>query len=283
MHPITHRSFVVGMALGASALCQPSIAQAPQTPVADIVGLKVGSSYEQIVEALEARDDVSAVETAQQWLRQSHGVATRQLLRASDGTACAEGETARKTGGKVQCETTGGHFQGRKGVTHEIVVAFAGMPGKESAVSIWRRSAFPKDAAPTVAALEQALHEKYGKPHVRQTESGYWSMTHRAGAINLNWIYLPNGRPITGNDALRHRCVNGPKPWFTTKHSWNKGCGMTVRAEIRPQPGSRLLAGELNVSVVEQRALIGQLGRFDADLKRAVEESSRGKAKKLDF
>ncbi len=258
-------------------------ARAQSGPVGDIVGLEAGMDFDNIVSVIEQRDDVAPIEIAEQWIRQSHGVPTRQLLRAANGTACAEGEGAQRSGGHIRCNTFGGRFEARKDITNEIIVAFVGMPEHETAGSIWRRIAFPDGSNPTVAGLEEALAEKYGKPHIRQTESGYYSTTHRSGATNLNWIYAPDGSPISNNDSLKHRCVNGPKPWFTTKHSWNGGCGLTVRAEILPVPGNRLLAQELNVTVVHQKDLIARIGQFDAELKAAVEKQAGGKAKKQDL
>jgi hypothetical protein len=258
-------------------------ARAQSGPVGDIVGLEPGMDFDTIVSLIKKREDIGPIETAEQWIRQNHGVPTRQLLRAADGTSCAEGEGAQPSGGHILCNTFGGRFEARKDITNEIVVAFVGMPEKETAGSLWRRNFYPDGANPTVSGLEEALAEKYGMPHIRQTESGYYSTTHRTGAINLNWVYAPNGSPITNNDSLKQRCVNGPKPWFTTNHSWNGGCGLTVRAEILPVPGNRLLAQELHITVVHQKDLIAALGQFDTELKAAVEKQAGGKAKKQDL
>jgi len=119
--------------------------------------------------------------------------------------------------------------------------------------------------------------------HFRQTESGYYSTTHRKGATNLGWIYGPDGQRIMKPDSLKQRCVNGPKLWFTAEHNWNAGCGLTIRAEIFPQPGNRLLAQELNVTLVNQKQLVTRLKIFDADLKAAVEEKAGKKGKKPDL
>src|SRR3546814_14095671 len=96
-------------------------------------------------------------------------------------------------------------------------------------------------------------------------------MSHRTGATNLNWIFAANSGRIGNDDSLKHRCVNGPKPWFATEHSWSGGCGLTIRAEILPVPSNSLLVQVLNVSVVNQRELIEALGRFKAEIKRSEE------------
>jgi hypothetical protein len=256
---------------------------AQAAPDADVVGLQAGMSYDAIVKVLESRDELASIETAGQWIRESHGVQTRQLLRASDGIDCAPGESARKARWHVDCETIGDRFQARKNVANQIIVAFIGMPGNETAASVWRRTVFPEGASPSISALEEALVQKYGKPHVRQTDSGYYSMSHRSGATMLNWIYTPDGKPVSASDSLKSRCVNGPKPWFTASHSWNGACGLTLRAEILPVPGQRLLAQELNVTLVRQKDLIDALAQFDADLKLAVQQSAGKAAKKPDL
>src|SRR3546814_20146817 len=84
----------------------------------------------------------SDLETAEQWIRQSHGLPTRQLLRASDGVPCAEGEKATNIGWYAVCDTARGRFGARKEVTHEFVVALTGMPEQEVAGSIRRRPVF---------------------------------------------------------------------------------------------------------------------------------------------
>lgn len=244
--------------------------------VDDIVGLRPGMTLEEVAALVEGRDDVNLVETAEQWIRQSHGIPTRQLLRGSNGVACAEGDPAVRLGGHVVCDTLRGRFEARKDVTNEIIVAFTGLPEAERAGILWRRLLFAKGQTPTVASLAEALTQKYGEAHVHATDSGYYSMSHRPGTTALNWLYDPAGNPIVGNDALRSRCVNGPKPWFAAEHSWNGGCGLTVRAEIIPVPGNNLLALELNVSVLHQRDLLAALNQFDSDLKAAVEKQAEG-------
>ncbi len=254
---------------------------AQSAPPDDIIGLAPGMTFDAVSAVLGKAEGIERVETAPSWIRQNHGIPTRQLLRATNGVPCAAGERAKRPSGADRpCDTFGGRFQAVKNVTEDIIVAFAGMPQQEIAVSIWRRSVFPPDATPTVSNVEAALIEKYGKPHIRQTESGYYSLTHRFGTISLNWIYLPNGRRLTTPDSAKSRCVNGPRPWFGAKHTWNAGCGLTIRAEIVPVPDRRLLAQELNVTTVRQNDLMKALRQFETDLKAQVENQSGRQAKK---
>lgn len=244
----------------------------------DIVGLRPGMTYDEVVALVEGRDDVTLVETAEQWIRQSHGIPTRQLLRAGNGVPCAEGEKPQRVAGHTVCDTLRGRFEARKEGTNEIMVAFTGMPGEERVGIVWRRLVFAEGKSPTVDSLLEALIGKYGEAHIRATDSGYYSMSHRHGTTALNWLYDPTGNAIVGNDTLLSRCVNGPKPWFAADHSWNGGCGLTVRAEIIPVPGNNLLALELNVSVLHQKALLDAMYQFEAEIKAAVEQQAQGAA-----
>src|SRR3546814_14347326 len=134
---IDGRSLVVAALLVGGALLMPpaetATAQAPGSVVDDIVGLRVGMSYDAVVALLEGRDDTPEIETAEQWIRQSHGLPTRQLLRASDGVPCAEGEKATNIGWYAVRDTDSGRFGSRQEVTNEIVVPFTDIADPDAA------------------------------------------------------------------------------------------------------------------------------------------------------
>ncbi len=254
------------------------IAGWPQgSKAADIVGLTTGMSYEEVVAILKKRSDVESIGTSHKWIRQKQSAAQRQLVRGLNGIPCSQEESQKRRsretkGSYVDCETYGKRFRGRKEVTNEIMVGFIGTQGQEVAVSFWQRTRFIDGENPTVASLEKTLVEKYGKPHMRQTESGLFSATHQKGAINLDWIFAADGKPITGPDVFIQRCVNNPKLWFAGDHSWSEACGLTIRAEILSLPGSKLLAEEINVTLVHQNFLVKTLMKFDAEMKSAVKK-----------
>jgi hypothetical protein len=181
--------------------------------------------------------------------------------------------------------TDGGYsFELLQNVTQEFIVAFAGMPGEERAGIIWRRTVFPEDRYPTLSALTEALEEKYGQPHIRATEEGYYSLGHRRGTTTYSWLYMPNGSPVPREEsAHRARCVNGPRPTFQRQMNWNGGCGLTVRAEIVPAEGRPSLARELNVVVMNQRLFNEAFTRFGADIEAAVEAAHRDRGVRPDL
>lgn len=263
--------------------CPPELTSAPRlegAPADDVLGLRPGMSWNDVEALLACRQGQKTLQTAELWsLRQNYGIPTRQLLRSSDGIPCTEADLPRRRGEPSVCDSGGGRFEPVKNVSEEFIVAFTGMDGDESARAIWRRSVFQQGQYPLVSDLVAALSEKYGAPHLRATDSGYYSMSHRPGALNLNWVYDHAGQRAQ-DDSAKHRCVNGPKPWFAAEHGWNSGCGLTIRAEILPAPGNSTQARELNVMVMNQRDLYASSQAFDTALRAASEAKARSSAPK---
>lgn len=258
---------------------EPALAaRAPAAPVDDVAGLRPGMSFDDVEAVLECGGELAHFDLKPQWARNSQGLATRQLLRAADGEPCPA--ELRVDGGKG-CEDGGYGFAPLQDVTQEVLVAFAGMPGAEQAGVIWRRTRFPDGAYPTVSSLREALAQKYGPPHLRSTQEGYYSLGQRRGTVVDSWVYAPGSRPIARGDSARlARCVNGPRPTFHKRMGWNGSCGLTVRAEIVLAPNQSALARELNVVVIDQSRFDAAVKRFDFDIKAAVEAQQGAKAVK---
>jgi hypothetical protein len=249
-------------------------AREPNRPVDDVAELRPGLSFDDVEALLECRGDIANFDVAEAWATKSEGQPTRQLLRAASGEVCAA--EARVAGGG-DCDDGGYGFELLQDVREEFIVAFSGMPQKERAGIIWRRTVFAADEYPTVASLQGALAAKYGQPHMAANQEGYYSLGHRRGTVTYSWVYDPLQRPIPAADsARRSRCVNGPRPTFQRQMSWNSGCGLTVRAEIMSVPGNTFLASELNVVVMDQKRFDDAVRQFKADLKAAVEAQHRG-------
>ncbi|HZX22548.1 MAG TPA: hypothetical protein VFF18_03365 [Woeseiaceae bacterium] len=247
----------------------------PGAPVDDVADLRPGMSFDDVESLLECRGDILNFDVAESWARNSQGQPTRQLLRAAAGDICpAEARTA----GGGGCEDGGYGFELLQNLSEEFIVAFTGLPQAERAGIIWRRTIFPAGEYPTVSSLQEALVEKYGQPHLAANQEGYYSLGHRRGTVTYSWVYDAQQRPIAASDsALRSRCVNGPRPTFQRQMSWNGACGLTVRAEMVPAAGNAVLAGELNVVVVDQKRFDDAVRQFDVDLKAAIEAQHAGK------
>jgi hypothetical protein len=258
---------------------EPALAaRAPTAPIDDVAGLRPGMSFDDVEAVLECGGELAHFDVRPQWARNSQGLPTRQLLRAADGEPCPA--ELRVDGGQG-CEDGGYGFAPLKDVTQEVLVAFAGMPGTEQAGVIWRRTRFPEGAYPTVSSLRDALAQKYGPPHLRSTQEGYYSLGQRRGTVVDSWVHAPGARPIARGDSARlSRCVNGPRPTFQARMSWNGRCGLTVRAEIVLAPNQTALARELNVVVIDQSRFDEAVKRFSADIQAAVEARQGAKAVK---
>jgi len=261
----------------AARRCPHKAAMAPRlpgAPVDDVADLRPGMSFDDVNALLECRGDILNFDVAESWARNSQGQPTRQLLRAAAGDICPA--EARMAGGGG-CEDGGYGFELLQDVSEEFIVAFTGLPQAEHAGIIWRRTVFPASEYPTVSSLQEALIEKYGQPHLAANQEGYYSLGHRRGTVTYSWVYDGQQRPIAaGDSALRSRCVNGPRPTFQRQMSWNGACGLTVRAEIVPAAGNAVLAGELNVVVMDQKRFDDAVRQFDADLKAAIEAQHAG-------
>lgn len=255
------------------AECPPPAALPPRpagAAVDDIVGLRPGMGFDEVRDRILCREATPHLETAPLWnVGQNYGLETRQLLRAANGEPC--------TGSLAADCDNGGGFTAVRGLTEEIVVLFTGMPEAERAHAIWRRTRFPTDGYPSVASLVEALSGKYGAPHFQETESGMYNTTPRMGSTTLSWVYDPWNRALPREQAagFRRDCLNGPKPYFATRHSWNSGCGLTLRAEILPVPGSELRASGLDVVIFHQSALMAGTEAFEAELAAAYEAQVR--------
>lgn len=259
----------------------PAAAAAPagsESGVPDIVGLRIGMSYDEVSSVVECLDDVRVVQTAPLWVgKSSYGIPTKGALRATSGIPCLEHEAP-------ACDTAGGRFPPVRNASSEYFVAFTGLPGEEVARVIWRRTLFDESASQTIATLTAALSDKYGAPQLQAVGNHSRLNRPRPGATNMVWARDPKGQPMVEpkqqftSAAMRfEQCVNGPNPVFTARHSWNSGCGLTLRAEIVPHQNNPVLARELNMVLLHQADLFHGNRQFQHALKLRGEEEARKK------
>jgi hypothetical protein len=261
------------------AACPPALS-APQRqsgPVDDIVQLRVGMPYDDIVAILECRDDIRVIQSAPLFsIQDNFGVPTRQLVRAANGIPCSEREARGD-----RCSTLG-RFEPLRDITQEYVVAFTGLPGDEIARAVWRRSVYSEQDGQAVSVIAEALGAKYGPPQLQATGNHSRINGVRSGATSMIWAYNQDGSPAPppagefSTAAINwETCVNGPQPTFAARHSWNSGCHLTIRAEILPQETNGLLARELNVVVMNQRDFFHAGRQFEAALRSTSDERLR--------
>lgn len=269
------------------AECPPTLNSGAREggPVDDILQLRPGMPYDDVIALLECRDDIRVIETAPLFsVQDNFGIPTRQLVRASDGIPCSDREARGD-----RCRTLG-RFDPLRDVTREYVVAFTGMPGEEIAGAIWRRSVFGEQESQAGSVLTQGLVEKYGAPQIQAVSTHSRINSMPAGATTLVWVHNRDGSPapppaseFSSAGLNWETCVNGPNPAFTARQSWNSGCGLTLRAEILPQETNGLLARELNLVVMNQRDFFYANQQFATALRVVSEDRLRQQSGQTEF
>jgi len=257
-------------AASAKRACPPQVtsgARPEGAPVDDIVGIRPGMALEDVQRVLECRDDVPLIEVAEKWnIQQTHGFPIRQLIRASDGTACSGQEIARDMGSygtTPKCNDGGYRFKPVKDITQEFEVVFTGMPGAEKAGAVWRRSQFPEGGNPAIDTLIASLNDKYGAPHASEKD--------RQGRTMLTWQYDLLGRPMSQSTNNFDQCRRSVNPAFQSSHSWSAACGLTISVQIAPVYGNELLAREMLMGVMHQKNFYDEGKQFEQDLLAANE------------
>ena len=259
------------------AACPASPSTDPRAgPPDDIVGLRPGMSYDDVVAVLECRNDIRVIKVAPMFnIQENYGIPTRQLVRGSNGIPCSEREARGE-----RCSTLG-RFEPLRDASEEYIVAFTGMPGEEIARAVWRRSVYTGDDQ-AISVLTEALNSKYGVPQLQATGNHSRINTVRGRATNLVWLYDKDGSALPpptsqfSNAALNwETCINGPSPAFAGRHGWSSGCHLTIRAEILPKDANGLLAGELNMVVMNQRDFYYGGQQFENALRIVSDEKLR--------
>jgi hypothetical protein len=269
-----------------SRRCPPELTtpdRAEGAPVDDILGVRPGQTFDEVEGILACRDEGYRVETGSVWtVRNTGGLPTRQLLRASNGTPCSGQDIARSMRsmqGSGEC--TGGP-QGSglamiRDATDEVFVAFTGMYGQEVAGGVWRSRDYEADAKPTAESLQQALIAKYGEPSVNETLARN-QMPLRAGDIAMTWVYDLRGRRLNSENPMYRRC-NIVNHRFFGSHRWSAECGLVVTAGIRKDPRNNLLADTLTIGIMNQKAFYDGGQAFEAAIAAAVEEQRQQAAR----
>lgn len=253
--------------------CPPDLSIAPRAarkPVDDILGLRPGMTYEDVTALLDCREPRPQLEVEERWhVSDTHGVDTRQVLRASNGEACTGREIFESSSmgrGDGKCTTVSG-FKHLKNVSDSIYVAFNGLPGAEIAGAVWRTREFEKDSRPTVASIRHSLVEKYGEPH-----------DSRPGRFEekLSWSYDARDRRMSDSNPSVRSCRYSVAASFVGYHSWSEACGLTINALVEQDRSNPLLAEKLHIVVMRQNEFFRAGQQFKEDL--AMEKKRRDQA-----
>lgn len=251
---------------------EPSVPpRADGAPTDDILDLRPGMSFDDVVAISRCRDPKLRVDVDDRWhVSDTHGIKTRQIVRVSDGEECSGQDiVADMRNSSDIC--SGGDFKAVKNATDQIFVAFNGVPEKEVAGAIWRSRTFAKDERPTVADLQKSLAEKYGEPHETRE---------RNSELELAWTYDPLGRRMSKSNPALQDCRFSVSASYAGRHRWSADCGLTINARIDLDRQNPLLADALHVAVMQQKEFIEGTERFEADLRTESRRQNEMEAEK---
>lgn len=250
--------------------CPPKIqsaARAADAPVDDILGVRIGQTYDEARELVLCSHPLLVVTESRDrgFQIESHGRTLRQGFDAKPARARVE-RSAREIVQDMQDEAMG---RGLNRATREIgpgesrwYVGTLGLPGEDRVISIAREEWFQADHQPTTASIAQALAAKYGTPG-RIADVGTMQL--------YSWTWEAAGRRLVEGAPLYPVCRGNPSPDAPT--NLNAECGLTIEASVHVLPSNPGLAEYLRVSIVDQA---GAYAAYDATTQGlASQEDSR--------
>lgn len=216
------------------------------TPVADVVGVRPGMSYEEARDVVLCSNEllVAQEDTSRRFNINTYGQVIRQGFAARFAEARVE-RTAQQIMADMQRDFTA---RANNAVRQDMqpgqtkwYVSTMGMPGEERVIAAAREEWFEQGSNPTVDSVGQALVKKYGTPTHRQ-DTGQGSA--------FTWAYDPLGRAVTETSPLFNRCRGTADPDGGTNFS--PDCGIVIAAEVRGTRENPGLAQFLQVGVLDQ-------------------------------
>ena len=225
--------------------CPPKVRKTLAGP--DMTGLRLGMTQEEALSTVRCNLGEDAVVTQEKrWLDRvdTYGVDLgTQFFTVEKGTyrPCNFAREWQECRGKFKWEHT-----------DEIVsVATPGVPGKETAMVIWRTQKFREGQMPAAEATLEALTAKYGQPQIRESNDS--PRGYSAGTRDLQWIYDRAGNPLSEANPLFNQCRNGVYGGGeNTSARWTEGCGLTIGARVVLSGQNPGLAMELHTAMIQQ-------------------------------
>ena len=229
----------------------------------DIIGLRLGMTLPEAMATTRCSLGEEAVVTEEnRWLDRldTNGVALgTQFFTVEKGSyrPCNFASEWQECRGKFKWEHT-----------DEIVrVATPGVPGKETAMVVWRTQKFRDGQMPSVDATLEALAAKYGPPQVREISDS--PRGYSAGTRDLQWVYDRSGNPLSEANPLFGRCRNGVYAGGeNTGASWTDGCGLNISARVVLSGNNPGLVMELHTAMIQQSTTYAYIEGMQAELQR---------------
>ncbi|MCR6627077.1 MAG: hypothetical protein NVV67_12660 [Pseudoxanthomonas sp.] len=241
--------------------CPPKVRKGLVGP--DITGLRPGMTREEALSTVRCNLGEDAIVTEEKrWLDRldTYGVELgTQFFTVEKGSyrPCNFAREWQECRGKFKWEHT-----------DEIVsVATPGVPGKETAVAIWRTQKFRDGQMPSVDATLDALTGKYGQPQVRESDDS--PRGYSAGTRDLQWIYDRAGNPLSEANPLFNQCRNGVYAASdNTSARWTQGCGLNISARVVLSGKNPGLVMEFHTAMIQQSDTYALVEGMGAELQR---------------
>lgn len=229
--------------------CPPRVqtpAPAAGTPVADVLGVRPGQTYDEARALVLCSHDllVASDQPGRGFQLQTYGQTLRQGFAARFAEARVEKsskEIMREMQDDMMARSTNSVRRDMQPGQAKWYVSTMGLPGEERVINVAREEWFAAGRNPTMASVVDALVKKYGPPS-KDSTSGPSRM--------LAWLYDPQGRPIPDGANLQHQCIGTPDPDGAV--SLSPDCGVVVDARIHALRDNPDLSESLQVGVLDQ-------------------------------
>jgi hypothetical protein len=252
--------------------CPAKISTKPaaNAPVADVVGVRPGMTYEEAANVVMCTNDLMVVtgpitrgfdiKTYDQTVRQGFDArlaephvekSSKQIMQEM------QDDTIARSGNAVRYDLAPGQSKWH--------VTTMGAPGQETVVAAGREEWFEAGKNPTMASVGDALIKKYGPPTMDKANPGQRFM---------RWIYDPLNRPVTETSPLYNSCAGTSASGGV---NLSPDCGIVVEAHLTPMPDNPALARSMDVGVVDQANGYERVSATEQALEQA-EQQKRAKA-----
>lgn len=252
----------------------PSSAGA-KLPGPDIVGLKLGMSFDEALNHARCAMPDAVVGFAPRWFQQLQTGATTLekqafTIQRGDTSECV----FRQLGDAAKCGL------GRRVWDHVdemISVATPGLNGRQKVVGVWRTQNWKVGEMPSRDTVRQALRDKYG-PEGEFVDGQY---------ARMNWRRDAAGAPLRAGDPTFEQCY-GIAARAASPQGWREGCGLAISAEIVAPRDNPDLVESLHVGMAHHENLLNsgdamqaELDRLDAERRRTEVKNASGAAPTL--
>lgn len=230
--------------------CPPKIktaARAADAPVDDVLGVRPGMSFEEAADTVMCTHDllVTAPAGSRGFKLQTYG----QQIRQGFSARFAEPRINKTSKEIMQEMQDNAMARGSNRVVRDMApgqakwfVGTMGLPGEERVISAAREEWFAEGRNPTVAAVRQALLDKYG--------TATSDVDNRGTTRSMSWAYDPFGRHISETSPLFNQCRGVADP--DGGYNLSPDCGTVITAMIYSVRDNPDLAEYMQVGVVDQ-------------------------------